>query len=530
MKKILILILFLILGWAGSTWFIGNKTEELLDTYLKQNQKSYADMGIDAQFKIKDYKKSFLKSTAKTSLSLNTGDPALDNVLKNIQLNNIITHGPLLLADGTPSFGTVRIHSTLDMDALTPETKDFLTKVFGDKNPLSSTMTFGLNKTVDYTITIPAIDLSVAADKSTIKLKNGIHLSGTANKETLMGTLQGTMGRWDILVDKQKFTTSASTIDIDMQGIVAGQMMGTTKFSLPSVNAELTSLPQQVSFAVDMITNMQKSDDKAIQGDTSFKLTKIKAPVDISELHFTGNFKGFQIKGLEQLADAQQEIQKLQFSTLDDNLSEAEQKALMTKLQGLPALLTSAVQNILKKDQTAMTVKLDVSSSQGKAVLDADTRYIGNGVDINIEKIATGGLPEVMKILEGKFNFSAPKSMIATTPAALMMPLLTMNGLILETDDKYSLSTVFKGDTVTLNNKDMTTDEFMALVGSLKSGGNPSSTELDQSQDDGLPEAIPEALLKELSKQKIEDLIEQGVPEEVVMQVEAFKAKTNATK
>ena len=523
MKKILILILLLILGWAGSTWFIGNKTEELLSTYIQQSEKSYADMGMDAQIKIKDYKKSFLQSTAKTSFSLKTGDPILDGLLKDIQFNNTITHGPILLADGTPSFGTALIHSTLDMDALAPEAKEFLAKAFADKNPLTSTMTFGLDKTAHYTISIPAVDLPLQDGKSSIKLQDGIQLAGIINKDTLMGTLKGTIGGWDILLDGEKFTTSASTIDVNMTGIVAGQMIGTTAFSLPSVNAELSSLPEAIKFGIDMVTNTQKSGEKALQGDMSLNLSNIKAPVDVSDINFNSNFKGFQIKGLEQLADAQKELQKLQTSAINSNISEAEQQALITKLKALPALLTSAVQNTLKKDETHITVKLDISSSQGKALLNADTLYVGNGVDIDIEKIAAGGLAEIMKILEGKFNFSAPKKMINTTPAALMMPMFTENGLIAEDKDKYSISTQFKGDTITLNGKTMTADEFITLMDSLKRGGAPA--ELEQSSDTGLPDAIPEALLKELSKQSIEELIKQGVPEEVVMQVEAFKSK-----
>ena len=91
MKKILILILFLIFGWAGSTWFIGNETESLLKTYMQNTKNASAEMGMKTNYEIKDYKKSFLKSTAKTVMSLNTGDPVIDELFGEFQFNHTIS-------------------------------------------------------------------------------------------------------------------------------------------------------------------------------------------------------------------------------------------------------------------------------------------------------------------------------------------------------------------------------------------------------------------------------------------------------
>jgi len=453
----------------------------------------------------------------------------LDGLLKDIQFNNTISHGPVLLADGTPKFGTALIHSTLDMDALQPEVKEFLNKLFADKNPLSSTMIFGLNNTADYNISIP--EMNINEKKIDLKLNDGIHISGTIDKQTLTGTAKGTIGNWDILADKQKFTLSASTIDMNMKGMIAGQMLGDMKFSLPSVNLELTSLPMPVSFGVDITTDTQKTDDTSIASEMTLSLANIKAPVDVSAINFNTTFKGLQIKGLEQFADIQKEMSTLQTGALNENMSEAEQQALMEKLKSLPTILTSAIQNILKKDQTTVTIKLDATSSQGKALLDLDTRYVGNGVDINLEEIAVGGLPAIMKIMEGSFNFSAPKSMIAITPAALMMPIFIDKGLIQENADQYSISTQFKGDSITLNNKAMTPHEFIALIETI--AGPPAGMPpqgLEAPDGAGLPAGgIPEGLLEELAKQNIEDLKAQGLPEEIIQQVEEFKNKATAS-
>jgi len=335
-----------------------------------------------------------------------------------------------------------------------------------------------------------------------------------------MGTLSGTVGALDLFIDNQKITTSTATISADVKGIVAAQILGSTSFTLPSVKLKLSSLPlpEPISFGAKVVTHTQKSSDTALQGNMSLSLFDIKAPVDVSAINYKLNIKGMQIKGLEQLATVQEEIQKLQSSMMAPNISETEQKALLKKINGLPALLTSAVQNILKKDDTEVTLKLDVNSSQGKAELETDIRYIGNGVDINIDKITQGGLAEILKIAEGNFNFSAPKKMISNTPAVLMIPMFSENGLITEINDEYKLNAKFKNQSVILNGKKMTAEQFIELVNTFANNNAPDNAEpLDD---------LPEGLIEELSKQDIEELKAQGVPDELIQKINAFKEKT----
>ena len=264
MKKILILILFLIFGWAGSTWFIGNKTESLLTTYLQNTKNAYAKMGMETHVDIKEYKKSFLKSTAKMVMSLNTGDSAIDELFAELQFNHTISHGPVLFANGSFSFGTAHIHSELDVSSLKPETQAFIKKLFADKNPLTGNITFGFNDSADYELSVPAIE--VKEDESQFSLKDGIHLTGTINKTTLMGTANGTIGALHIIDDGLNVNASASTIEIDMQGMVAGQMVGTSHFATPSVKITGDDVPP-VSFGIDLASDTRKAGEEALNGE-----------------------------------------------------------------------------------------------------------------------------------------------------------------------------------------------------------------------------------------------------------------------
>ncbi len=497
MKKILILIPFLVLGWAGSTWFVGNETEALLKTYLQNSKKAYAEMGVKSNFEIKDYKKSFFKSTAATIFSINTGDPIIDAMLKDIRFNNTITHGPLLFVNGKLSFGTAYIHSTLDMEAVETETKELIKEIFADKNPLSSNIIFGFNETADYEIIVPAI--KIKEDISELVVKDGIHLSGTVNKNTLTGIMKGTIGEIKINDEGLIINTETASIEVDMQGMVAGQMLGSSHFVTPSVKIEGESIPI-ISFGVELSTNTHKVDNNALDGNIKLSASNIQAPIDISTINFNTSFKGFQIKGLEQLISIQEDLEQLQSDAFNAEMSEEEQEALLIKIQNLPNVMVAAIQNILKKDKTALSIKMDIASKQGNAVLDIESHYIGNGADINLEELTENGLAALLKIITGKIDFNTPKAMLASTPAAFFMPSLMEQGVIAEDKDNYRLNAIFKTDAIVLNNKSMSVDEFGTLLVALGLG------ELDGELPEGvdLPEnietpEIPSELQNELS-------------------------------
>ncbi|MCK5918744.1 MAG: DUF945 family protein [Cocleimonas sp.] len=529
MKKILILILFLIFAWAGSTWFIGNETESLFKTYLKNTKNAGADMGLETHYYIKDYKKSFLKSTATTVVHLNTGDPVIDELLGDVQFNNTISHGPVLFANGTLGFGTAHIYSELDVSSLKPETQDIMKRLFADKSPLSGNITFGINDSSDYDLSIPAIELKEG--ESRFSLKDGLYVAGAINKATLMGTAKGTIGAVHIIDDGLNIDVSASTIDVDMQGMVAGQMIGTSHFATPSVKITGNEVPP-VSFGLDFSSDTRRaSDNEALDGDIKLLASNIEAPVDISEIKLSTSFKAFQIKGLEQLAAVQKDVQQLQSSALS-GMNGAEQEELMSKLQNLPNIMIAAVQNTLKKDKTELQVTADIASQQGGSLLDIEARYIGNSTDINLEELAMGGLAALQKLVNGKIDFTAPKAMLTSTPAAFFIPSLVEKGVIAENADNYSLNAVFKTDGIDLNGKSISVDDFISLMEALGLGGGddelPAGVELPEGA--GVPmEGIPAELLEELSKQSAEDLKAQGVPNEIIEKIKPMKGEAAVT-
>jgi hypothetical protein len=519
MKKILILILLLIFGWAGSTWFIGNQTESLLKTYMQNTKNAYAEMGIKSNYAIKDYKKSFFKSTATTIISLNTGDLEIDNLFRNIQFNNTITHGPVLLVGGSPSFGTAHIHSELDINSLKPETKELIKKLFANKNPLSGNITFGINDNADYDLSIPAIDIKEG--ESQFSLQDGIYLQGTINKTTLTGTAKGTIGKLHIIDNGLNVNISASNIEIDMQDILAGQMIGTGHFTLPTVEITGEEVPP-ISFGIELSTDTHKAGDEALDGDIKLRLLNIKAPVDIMNINFATSFKAFQIKGLKQLSAIQKDVQQLQAGAMNSNMSATEQEALMNKLQNLPNIMVAAVQNTLKKDKTELKIKADIASQQGNSLLNIEARYVGNGADINLEELTTGGLAAIQKIFNGQVDFSIPKTMLTSTPVAFFLPSLLEQEVIIENTNNYTLNAIFKNDEISLNSKSINATDFINLMETLGLGKEndelPFEVELPEGADVPI-DAIPAELLEELSKQSDAELKAQGVPDKIIEQI-----------
>lgn len=517
MKKILIITLLLVFGWTGSTWFIGNETETFLKNYLKNSKNVYAEMGMESNFEIKDYKKSFWKSTAKTVFSLKTGDPEIDGLFKNLQFNNIITHGPLLWVNGKPSFGTANIYSTLDMESLELETQDVLKNIFADTNPMTVSITFGINDTANYEFIIPTIEIK-ESDELQFKIEDGIYLSGTVNKNTLIGTAKGTLGTIDVKDSGLLVKTSASTIDIDMQGIIAGQMLGTSRFTTPSIKIEGETIPS-VSFGIEFASDTKKAGEEGLDSSIQLVASDIKAPIEVSSINLSTTLKDIQIKGLEQLATIQKDIQGLQSSGFDSSMSDEEHEALLNKIQNLPNIMVAAIQNSLKQNKTAINIKVDVASQKGNALLDINSHYIGNGADINLEELSTKGLSALLKIMTAKIDFNSPKAMLAGTPAAFLMPSLIEQGVIAEKSDSYHLNAIFKADAMTLNDKPISVDEFAQLLEILGLGGSDNELPEREEFEEPDPSAeLPPALL-ELLEKKTEDVASEIDLEATVEQV-----------
>jgi hypothetical protein len=526
MKKILILLLFLVLGWAASTWFIGNETETLLKTYLQNSKKAYAEMGMKTQYEVKEYKKSFFKSTAKTVFSLNTGDTEIDTIFKDLQFNNTITHGPILWVEGVPSFGTAHIHSTLDVDALEPEAKTLLKLIFADNNPLSVNITFGLNETANYELIIPAIDIK--EEDSYFNLKEGIYISGVFDKSTLIGTAKGTLGSLTLKDDGLVINASSSSFKMDMQGLVAGQMIGRAHFSMPSIKIEAEAM-SPISFGIDFTSDTRKVNGDALEGDIKLTASNIKTPLEMTDIKLNASFKGLQIKGLEQLVAIQTDLQQLRAGASNgkENPNEEEQAALMNKLQNLPNIMAAALQNTFKKDQTAISISANIVAKQDNSHLAIKSHYIGNGADINLEELATGGLIAILKIVNGSLDLKASKAMLTSTPAAIVLLPLIKQGIIVENEKSYTLNAIFKADTITLNDKVMTANEFANVleVGGVTGSDNvlPAGIELPDEEKQVLMQNIPPQLLEELATQSIEALKEQGLPEEIIEQIKVIK-------
>jgi hypothetical protein len=264
-----------------------------------------------------------------------------------------------------------------------------------------------------------------------------------------------------------------------------------------------------ISFGIDLSSETQQVDNKALDGVIKLIASNIQAPIEMSDIHLSATFKGFQIKGLEQLASIQKDLQQLQSSVRsNDEMSIEEQDALMNKIQNLPNIMVAAVQNTLKKDETALSVNIDITSQQGNALLNVDSRYIGNGADINLEELSTNGLTALLKILAGNIEFNTPKTMIASTPVAFLMPPLVEQGLIAEDADNYRLNAIFKTDSITLNNKAISVDEFVTLLTALGLVGGddelPEGAELSDHLE--LPTDLPAGVFEELSEQLSEEV------------------------
>ena len=517
MKKLLLSVP-VVLGvvWAGTSWYVGQQTESVLQQFIDRQNEQTAPQGITQE--IVSYERGTFGAKAITKLKMAT--PPLNELVGEIQFVNEITNGPVFFGGGSPvQFGMSRIDSHLDMESLDEEKRQWLQAAFAGKQPIESQAVVSFSGNSDYHVTVNP--MKTDQDGVTLVME-GAELSGTSTAD-MTGKFNAHLGKLEVKDASSAFTMPSMDIVGDIAGMVAGQAVGSFDMRAPQVSVLAEGATEPFVFDASIKTDSDVKDE-AVDGKLNLVMNNIQGANDaLSKLDYTIEFQGLNIEGLKTINQLEVEMANMQ-SQMDWNSEametpEGQQKMqeLMTAISQKSEQLVDAIfSKLLKSDKSRMHHVLMAESPKGKANADIDLTYTGQGSPGMMELVSYGP-NDWAKMMKGKVVLDIDQTMLPEGFDMLVMPYMEQ-GLVAQDGDKLKTSIELGGENVTLNGTQMS---FADLVQILAPGGS-SMMEEGGDAELGIPEDLMQKIQEEGLTPEVMELLEESddVPRETV---EMFK-------
>lgn len=492
MKKLATLLsvpVVLLVAWGGSSWYVGQQTEASLKQFIEQQNQASAQSGIKQE--LVSYEKTPFGAKAVTKLS--GSEPPLSE-LGDIQFINDVSNGPILFGGGSAvQFGSARIDTHLDLEALDAEKRQWLTTAFDGKAPLEGHTVIGFGGDASYAFNTNPLKVDQGGTIATVE---GITFSGTSVADH-MGDISLRAGKVDIKDATTQFTLPSLQLDGDITGMIGGQVLGKFDLKAPGVSilAEGTTVPMSFDLALQSDSGIT---DNAVSGKMAVQAANIQGVNDaVSKLDYTVDVHGLDVAGLEEMGKLQAELQSAQnqmiWSADATETPEGQQKQqeLMTRLTETSGKVVETLfGKVLKTDKSRLHTTLLAESPKGKLNADIDLTYTGKEVP-DMMALSSYGANDWAKMLKGKVMLDADKGMLPAGTEIMLTPL-TQQGLIKLEGEKIKSNIDLAGDNVTLNGTQMSFEDLVKMLAPA-----------------GMGEAAPE------------DSADMGIPEDLMKQIEA---------
>ncbi|WP_020559046.1 DUF945 family protein [Thiofilum flexile] len=320
-------------GWAGSTWYVGQQTEALLQAQIAQMNQMISQTPQLAGMKLElaDYQKSFRAAQGKVKVNLptNVGEdmPQAVNILLDIH------HGPLLWSNGAPNLALSHIQSRLDESSFSEESQKKIKSLFDNKAPVIVDADLKFNNSADYTVAVNPLSYDDAEKGAAFNFA-GLKLTGSAmrsmqgEKTVLEGPLSGKIGKIELKgADDFLMLLPESELAIEAKGIVGGELLNNTvDLTMPGISIKSKDLPEPISFGL-ALNSTQAVKDTDSEGKFGLTITDLMTPLlPISNAKYQFNFSGFNTAGLKAAGEAFSALEPVQNELrLLDEMSEANQ-------------------------------------------------------------------------------------------------------------------------------------------------------------------------------------------------------------
>ena len=489
MKKVFGSFIAVAAIWAGSTAFIGTQTQQQLQNYIEKSNLLYASNGL--QFKMDNYQKSFLNSTA--DISIDITDPTLVELLSEsytlpFKINYQIEHGPIFFQSGL-GFGLSKIHQETALSSLFKgEDKKAFLEVLKDDLLIKSEIIISFLQNANYHISSDAVQIK--DEESHIDIAP-FAITGTTNLDTLKSN--GSLSIPHIMFKKEgsenqlKLDKLVMNLEID-EFIDNALMLGTFDLSVANLfikddsNPDLSNINLKTD--VHMVTkkDSETSINTQLEGEIDFLDTKLPADFpNLKTIHAKLGASYIGIDGMIKFQKATQEMQESQtklLTKMQDNPEEMEkifeefgqiQETMMEKI-------VKALNTLLIKDKTLLNYAIDAQTKDSKkSSVSAEIGYTGDmKFDGNLEEIAIKAQQELLNLLQLNLNITLDAQHIKNLPDAetltQQIQMGVAQGFVKEENGQYILNGSYKNKELMVNDNNLTASVLPLLMMATQGG------------------------------------------------------------
>ncbi len=496
MKKLfislLILLVLLLGGWLGVSWWFGQQAEGYVRDYLQRPID--ANQGLTQE--LVHYERSLLSSTVVSRLK--STNPLLGEWLDDVQFVSTIKHGPVLMGEGGVQFGLLDWDTQLDRDSMDAETKALYEQAFAGQDALKKAHALiGFDRVAHYQMALNPLDRETETG-GRLKLTD-LNITGAYNAGVKSGSYTFKTGAFEWSDGQSGFSASG----IEGNGTHEPDGLETLSMKMPAVSIQTLDSAENITFDTEIEVKGSEQDG-FVQGVSRLKLSNLQG-IDngLKRLDLTMDMAGLNRAGLQEVQQLQEKMESLQ-AQLFGNMAQTEvpegqqqMGELVTELQATTDQMFKAIfERVLVADRTQLKYDLDMDMNEGTVKSTGDLKFAGSQDALSMESLFMYGPADWGKLLRGTVKLVADKTALPEELQLFLAYPVQAKGII-ETANQYSLDLNLQGEQLELNGMSIDLNNIMDYfmldfdVGAAQSGADIPDDLMQRMEEEGFtPELL----------------------------------------
>ena len=472
MKGLLALVLVLVLGWLGATWYVGMRAEEIVRSEV--SNLSLLPGRDDIVLDVVRYDRGLFSSEADTCLVIQGDLAALAggaDLTGTLCMNSTIYHGPLIFADGV-ALGLAATRDAFDVSALPPSGKAVLEEIFKGRAPLEGRSFYGFDGSLTATLEMPPVDVESPMGKLELKQFSVDMVRPSANSYPLNSylTIKG------FHADSPKGAISLDSLSGSMD------VVAMLDDEVPLTNVNLAS--KGFSYIQDGLTLLAfdailqgNSQDKGavLNGNSGIWLENAQAPllpIPMDSAYIGMDFEGIDKAALVRLNRITRELDQVQTAMALSAISGEGAEDINSQIERMQTLMDDMMgvmsEKLLKPGDSTLRMKMLVDlDGKRQFTFDSKARYLGlEGKNLPFHELMMLDESELNTMLDMTVHLDVADSVIPV-PLLEQLQAYEAQGLVVHENDRWRGDINARGDSLIINGKATSVAEVKALIETL---------------------------------------------------------------
>lgn len=482
MKALIALVLLLVAGWLGATWYVGSQAENLVRTEVAKAE--LLPGRDDLKLVVSQYERGLFSAEARTCLVVQGELAALGqgmDLSNKLCFVSTIHHGPVGLSEKGLFVGLAATEDALDVSALPPEVAPLIQQVFQGRAPLEGSSFYGFDGSVSATALIPPVALDSPQGKVVLEQFQLDIYRPDVNGYPVNGYL--TLKGLEVDSPSGGFAVPSLTGTVDVMAMLGDDLpLTNTNLQGKGLSFSQGGMPM---LGFDLVLQASSEDNgESLSGKSGLwadNVTGPMVPIPMDSAYLGLAFEGLDKAALIRIHQLNRELDSLQTSMVIDGLSGEGQSDMAGQLEKLQTLISQMMQvaseQLLKPGNSNLSLQLLVDN-EGKRQLtfDSKTRYLGvDGKNLPFETLSLLDEEQMKQMLDLYLRVDVDQSLVPP-PFVGKLQELESAGLVQRSDSSWRGSFRSDGNTLQLNGETVTVDEVKRRMELLA----PQEPELEQ--------------------------------------------------